>query len=285
MTKKELDSIREQQAAAVARLERKHLKKVLKAVHAQFLRFQKAFIQYGEDAARRDLDKLVANEDLFNALYDLYSETALLQANRTLRDINRSARRLTEEKGFGYNEEWINAIISYLKENLLVKAVVPVTDTTRLMILKILRQAQDQGWGADETARMFANEKLSLARAKLITRTEMVQAANFGDKLAESKSKWELDKTWVSAHDPRTRHSHRLVDGDTIPAQAKFKVPIFRRVGKVDVQIGDDYMTGPGDPGATIGNLANCRCRAVYRARRDENGRLVPKTQTSLIIQ
>lgn len=262
--------------------ERKYLKQVFNALHSDFIRVAKVVREKGIDEARRELDRLVVNEHIAPVLMRLHVDTGVYQANKVLREINASAKDRTEQKGFGFNDEWISAIISFLRHNLL-KLVAGITETTKKQIIDILEEGQKEGWGIDKIAHELESPELTLWRARRIVRTELVKAYSKGHELGKEKSKWETEDTWISAHDVRTRHSHREVDGDVIGEGGKFKVPLYHRIGGADIQTGWDLMTGPGDPNAHIENLANCRCSKVTRAIRDENGRLIPRAQRLMI--
>lgn len=282
MTKEQRQAYSEKSVRRQKLFERKYLKQVFNALHSDFIRVAKVVREKATDEARRELDKLIVNEELMPALMRLHVDAGVYQANKILREINASAKDRSEQKGFGFNAEWINAIVQYLRQNLL-KTVSGITETTKKQIIDILEEGQKQGWGIDKIANELESNELTLARARTIVRTELVKAYNKGHELGKDKSKWETEDTWISAHDNRTRHSHREVDGDRIGTGGKFKVPLYHKVGGVDIQTGWDLMTGPGDPNAHIENLANCRCTKVTRARRDENGRLIPKVKRLMI--
>jgi len=121
---------------------------------------------------------------------------------------------------------------------------------------------------------------VNLARAKLIARTENVQAQFQGEEIGKQSSEWETEDTWISAHDHRVRSSHRKVDGEVIPDGGRFKVDRVRD----GIVIGHDMMKGPGDPNAHIENLANCRCVRSATVVRDERGRLIRKSKNIVAL-
>lgn len=262
--------------------ERKYLKPVFNALHSDFVQTAKVVREKGTDEARRELDRLIVNEDIAPVLLRLHVDVGVYQANKILREINASAKSEVKGIGFGFNGEWIAAIANFFKTTLL-KLVAGITETTRKQIIDILEEGAREGWGIDKIANELESPELTLWRARRIVRTELVKAYSKGHELGKDKSKWETEDIWISVHDARTRHSHKEMDGDKIGTGGKFKVPIYKKVGGVDVQQGFDFMTGPGDPNAHIENLANCRCSKVTRAIRDENGRLIPKVQRLMI--
>jgi hypothetical protein len=260
------------------------------AIHGQIMTIAAIVKEQGTDQARRSLDNIVVNEDLQGVILRLHTDVGVYQANKVLREINASARVIQEAKGggFGHNEEWINAIIAALRVEMISKAS-GITETTKKYIVDILEEGQREGWSIEKIVSQLESPELTLWRARLIVRTELVQAYFKGHQLGAEKSKWETEDTWVSNRDHRRRHSHGVVDGDVITTGGRFKVPVYKTVGGgkgkkgIQMQTGFDLMEGPGDPRASIGNIANCRCTKTTRAKRDEKGDLIPKVKTMSI--
>lgn len=262
------------------RFESTYRREVYLAIRSQILAFTSDLKENGLDFAIKQLDRTILNERIAPVIRDMYVEVGVYFARKGTREINKSLR---EQKGFGFDEGWVQSILQYFKLHLLSKAVMPISATTKQQILDIISTATEEGWGAERIVRELESSDLTLARALNIVRTEMVKAMAYGHELAERTSKWETEETWIATKDHRTRHSHRLMDGETILTGGRFKVPIFKQVGKTDIQIGWDMMKGPGDINASIGNIANCRCTKIVRARRDEAGNLIPKRSVSVI--
>lgn len=61
-----------------------------------------------------------------------------------------------------------------------------------------------------------------------------------------------LSKEWAAVLDDRTRDWHRQANGLIVPIYDKFLV-------------GPDFMLYPGDPTASVANVANCRCSLIYK--------------------
>lgn len=280
MTKAERIAYSEKHVRRAKLFERQFLRPVFDALYSIAQSFTRDMKAHGIDHAKRNLDKTLFNEKLDKVLQDLYVTVGLYQANKSSHEINQSVKGNEIKAGFGFNEEWTKDILEFLKEHVLDKVVLSTSDPSREMIEKILLQGQQEGWSVDQMASQILASDVPLWRAKLIVRTELSMARFIGNELAKRDSKFETEDTWIAAHDHKTRHSHRIVDGDTIGEGGRFKVPIYKRVDKVDIQIGFDVMKGPGDPNASAGNICNCRCTKVTRARRDDNGRLIRKRQT-----
>lgn len=255
----------------IDKLENRFIRPVYRALQKEISEFvSEAKKDFSE--AERNIHTKIGSEQMSNVIRRLWLTVGLFFAKDTKRQIDKS-----EQKGFGINERWIKDIIDYLRTYLLNKAVIPITETTKKQILGALEKGQQEGWGVDRILRELENSDITMNRARVIVRTELVRAMWKGQQLAISESKWLTTETWLSAKDHRTRHSHRLMDGVQIDTGQKFKVPVFKRVGKIDFQVGVDLMSGPGDPSASAGNVINCRCTKTVRAKRDEQGRLIRK--------
>lgn len=281
--------------------ERQHLKAVYTALEVQITPVAETMRSKGIEAAMASLDTVEINAALAPPIRDIYKTVGLYFANKTIWDLNQSAKRgelksqpsssaigyadtSSETKAaFGFNEEFIRDILAFFNQFLLNQAVLPISETTKNQILQIISEGVQKGWGADKIADALQSPELMMWRARLIVRTESNKAMNYGQRLGESKSEWESTKTWIAANDHRTRHSHRLVDDLTLNFSERFMVPIYKG-GKVQIQVGVDLMTGPGDVHAHAANICNCRCTLAFAAKRDENGRLIRKPSVSPIF-
>lgn len=102
-------------------------------------------------------------------------------------------------------------------------------------------------------------EKAIKYRAEVIARTEAMSAVNQGSNEMYRQSiasgalnKQELDRTWLAAHDARTRDSHRRLNGTKEP----FGTPWQGDNGPIMY---------PGDPDATASERIHCRCCITTR--------------------
>lgn len=112
-----------------------------------------------------------------------------------------------------------------------------------------------QGTSIPETARYIA-EKLgarSYADAVRYARTAITGAQNAGRQQAFErgvKLGIKMRRTWVATLDSRTRHEHRMLDGQTVDVDKPFRVE------------GEEIMY-PGDPHAAGHLVWNCRCAVI----------------------
>lgn len=247
-----------------------HINKVLKNQVAGIVSILR---EKGIHAAQSETHKIIMVDGLASALQRLYIFVGIQSAKRVLREVNLSARQKEKKAGFGFDEIWISLIKRFFELYLLEKAVSPISKETRRLILAILEKGITDGWGIDQMADFMTSDSFTMARARLIARTEITKAQFYGEELGVEASEWETEEQWISAHDHRVRSSHRKVDGETIPSGGKFKVDVIRNNVVVDY----DMMKGPGDPEAHVENIIQCRCVRSFVARRDERGRLIPK--------
>lgn len=231
----------------------------------------------------------IHNPQLTKVIEDLYLEVGLRYARmnyvrmkdeQTGNKSNKVIYVLPEYKGFGFNEVWTNFIKQYLQRFLIEKITFDVATTTRDFLLKTLNQAITEGWSVDKTVKELEYLPFLKYQAARIVRTEVGRAANVGTKAQSETFPYEQMKEWISAHDKRVRGvdpedhaSHIGLDGTRINAGDLFKDP---RNG--------DLLDHPGDPRASAESTINCRCTVAYTAKRDANGRLIPKRQSTSVI-
>ena len=275
MNKQAMEKYRSIHSRRMTMFEKMFVPKVYKIIRPQIDQFIEILKTKGEEGAKRWLHKQIMTDGLMDVIMNMYKVIGVYFANSTLTEIRQSAKG-AEEKRFGFNDEWVNAIINYFKAHLL-DMVFNIAETTKQRIFDLLIKANTEGWGVDKIAMELESPEMTLIRSRLIVRTESVKAMRYGNDLAEKKSIWVTDKVWIAAHDHRTRHSHRDIDGAI--ARGKFKVERFRG----NILVGYDMMDGPGDKDASIENLANCRCTDARRAARDERGRLIRKHQNEFV--
>jgi uncharacterized protein with gpF-like domain len=269
--------------------ERQNLKAIFNALHEQIKPVVATLRSHGVDAAMKSIDVIHINKHLAHPIQEIYKDVGLYFANKTIHDLNQSVKEV--KAGFGFNEEFLRAILNYFAQFLLNKVILPISETTKNQILAILTEGMKNGWGAEKIATQLESPELLLWRARLIVRTESNKAMNYGQLLGESKSEWESTKKWIAANDHRTRHSHRFIDDTVVDFKERFHVPIYQSIGGIrgkkkgiEMQTGYDYMTGPGDPHASAGNVCNCRCTISFAAKRDANGRLVRKASAPVLV-
>jgi len=233
------------------------------------------------------LNNNLTNPELSAEIKRLYKTVGLRHANETTRDLKRQERgskfsivMMEEKAGFGFNAEWVQFIIDYLQRHFIEKITFNVNRTLRDYLLGQLNRSITEGMGVDETVRNLSESGFSDMQAARIVRTEVNTAANAGTLAAGETYEYQMLKTWIAVHDNRTRGvdpkdhaSHIGLDKTTIDFEDVF----------VDPRNGDT-LTAPGDPTASAESIINCRCKLGLKPKRDRNGRLIPKRQSTVVI-
>lgn len=236
----------------------------------------------GIQAGYQQLTREVDSGSLGKVIEDLYITVGMRFARHQWRDLlaqKRAAKKPAksvsglETKGFGFNQTWVDFIKNYLFRFLLDKIVYRVSESTREVLLNTLNKAIENGWGIAETIKELEDLPLSRTQAARIVRTEVTRAANTGAMAAGSTFEFEQNKEWIAAEDRRTRGndpedhaSHKGLNGQIVDYNEPF----------TDPRNGDQLMF-PGDPQAKAESTINCRCSVAVIAKRDLDGRLIPK--------
>lgn len=130
-----------------------------------------------------------------------------------------------------------------------------VTEATRKAIFGALQQGMAEGEGIEPlAARINAIfDHADSVRAHMIAQNEALGALNAAaNEYAEHLPEGIVGaKMWLSHHDDRTRPTHRLADGQTVPRNKPFWVGGFP-------------MDHPYDRKAPISEWINCRCDTAF---------------------
>lgn len=240
----------------------------------------------GVSEAMNYLTKDLSNTALAEEVRKLYKDVGLTHAKRVNKDLESEPRSLKsahnyQVKRIGFNTEWIRFVMDYLEQFLFDKITLEVNSTTRDALMRALRKGVDDGLGVDDIIRLLKEWPYARFQAARIVRTEINRAANVGAMAGGSTFKYEQQKEWIAAMDKRTRGSnpkdhanHRELDGNVVN-----ETELFR-----DVRNGDE-LEFPGDPKASAASTVNCRCSVALVAKRDENGKLIPKQSRISIVQ
>lgn len=220
-------------------------------------------------AAISHIDFNIPTDELATIIQNIYIDAGRVFGAKAYQLVKKQG----EQKAMlpmGMNAELVNEIISYFRLNLLNEAVLPISDTMKAWILEKLIEAQKEGRSLQQVADELVKHDFPKNRAILITRTEILKAANKGAINGAKKAGYKTNKIWIAAKDNRTRrlprdaYSHLSMDGITIPIDEAFKVP--KREG------GYDDIQQPGAPDGDAGNTIQCRCTIGFSILRDSNG-------------
>lgn len=195
---------------------------VKQAIKNQLSSFTSDILGYGASTiiTREIADRPIANMDteLWNKelaplINQVYVSAGLDKANQTLSELRRLPKVQKKRTSFGYNDEWTQEILNYFAEHLFDKVVLPISDTTKEYIMKIISKGIDEGWSIDQMVKEIEREDYLDGRVRRILRTESNRAINYGNELAADKFEYQVQKKWVAVHDNRTRHAHLAADG------------------------------------------------------------------------
>jgi uncharacterized protein with gpF-like domain len=220
---------------------------------------------------RRNVIKIV-NSIPFNNM-SLGTYQALINSNVTIPEIKQMYKEIyTNLAKPQYNRSLIKIELDF--ETILMQWL---NDTAGLRIISVHQTLIDsivsviaQGYNDNlSVAEITRNLQKSFgwykAQALRIARTETTTATNYATTLAAENSEFELEKTWISVQDNRTRrppnsvYDHLDMNGVKVDADK----PFFTS--------GEEIMY-PGDPMAKAGNVINCRCKVVYTVKEDADG-------------
>lgn len=235
-----------------------------RAVKSQLSSFTNDLELYGVSAAIANMDVELWNKQLAPVINKLYTEAGVAKANQTLGELRRLPKVQKKRTSFGYNEEWTQSILNYFSAHLFDKVVLPISETTKDYILKIISKGVEEGWSIQRMMEEIEREDYLNGRVRRILRTEANRAINYGAELAADKFEYKTQKRWVAVHDNRTRHAHLAADGQTVDQTGAYTV-------------GGEQLEFPGDPNGSAANTISCRCFSEVVAMRDDKGRLIPK--------
>jgi hypothetical protein len=245
------------------RQERKHAPKIYKAIYKQFIELAER-IEQG-----KDVQTALPYGELGQTIQNLYVETGAYFARWQTRELGAGLKR------FNVSDKWVNEIIEYFRMHLLEQAVLPITETTKAIVLEIMEEATREGWGVDKTVARIkqAGSDISRIRTKLIVRTETGKAANLGKWLAAQDFNYETSKKWITAGDHRVRPQTR---GGGISRTAANHMILNGEVQGLNEGFSNGLQF-PGDPNGGADEVCNCRCTLTFATIKDSQGDPIPK--------
>lgn len=205
--------------------------------------------------AKRGNPQDISSTPIYLVLKELYQTVGPLWAART--GIHRLHSEVKALMPMGFSQRIVDLMKQYYGIDLLNDAEL-MTAYSREVLVKVLSDAAISGISFDQIVReLLVNPEFSEMRARRIARTETVTAANGAAIINAKESGLLMNKEWIAIEDKRTRHTHRAVDGVTIPIDDAFNV-------------GGSLMTQPGVRTQTnglptpAGEVVNCRCTTGF---------------------
>ena len=222
---------------------------------------------------RRNVLKIVDSIKFGNMTQGTYQ--ALIYANVSQQDIKEMYEEIyttlvkpqykRTEKTIKSEIDFKTIITNWLNSNAGLR-IVSVQQTLIESIIGVIQQGYNDNISVADITRNLQNKfGWYKAQALRIARTETTTATNYATTLAAENSDYELEKTWISVQDNRTRRppksmfDHLDMNGVKVDANKPFFV-------------GGEEIMYPGDPNAMAGNVINCRCKIVFTIKEDEDG-------------
>lgn len=261
------------------KIEKYFVPKIFNALKEQINEFLKAIERHGYQYAKGNIFSIVSPLPVAKAIKELYHKSAHLESNFVLNSLRRrkkgnsfdfEVKRSKPKLGLGF-EELAPVIDSYFQIYLLNNSALPITATTRKIIVNHLINEVDRGVPLLTAIENFTDlaitggAPLALSRAVMISKTESTRALSFGGLIGAYMSGVDVDKVWVTSEDEKVRGATSIVP---FPHTA------------LDLQEADmmgSFYNGenikfPGDPDASIENTVNCRCAMFFKEKsRPEN--------------
>jgi len=249
------------------RYENRYVPIVRRAIAAQMEPVVYALRNSGIEIAKLAIG-LIQPGPINRVLKQLYLTITPYEAMREYRKLKRT------KAGFGDpTPEWLALIDKFYEDNVLNKSVQEITETTKKRLRLIFEQGITEGLGIDDIVKLIEDSGLELIRARLIARTEINRAVNYGHNIAVKNVGFVVKKKWVAARDVRTRGAvgddkadHFHMRGQLVEYESPFIDPVSKA-----------KMMFPGDVdlGAQGKDVINCRCVVVHEPQRDADGNLI----------
>lgn len=209
----------------------------------------------GEASHRAQIVKTPDGQDVSDAIEevdDLFFEAALVAA------IRGAAAEFGEvvfnELGVGISFDVFNPVVGEAIQSMAASSSKLIAGSTREKLRATLRQGLEAGESTGDLVkriREVLGPETSAARARTISRTEIVRASNFGTTEAHRQA-GITEREWLATEDENVRSSHAELDGQTRGIDAPFDSPS-----------GAQAMY-PGDFGVAAEDI-NCRCGVIAK--------------------
>jgi len=191
-----------------------------------------------------------------NQIKQMYSEiyTKLIEPQ-----YKRAERQIKAEIDFAtIISEWLNSNAGL--------RIISVHQTLIESIISVIASGYENNLSVADITRNLQNKfGWYKAQALRIARTETTTATNLATVLAAENSEYELEKTWISTQDNRTRrppkstYDHLDMNG----VKVDYDKPFF---------VSGEELEYPGAPNGKAGNIINCRCKVVFTVKEDADG-------------
>ena len=151
-----------------------------------------------------------------------------------------------------YAIDWITNKATKLSQDINSNTLESISDE----VVQAVHDAVAQGYSESETIADIASRIDDVyqfaveTRAERIARTEIIGASNAG-AIDGMKKNGATGKEWLATPDAKTRDTHAALNGTVVKMGEPF-----------EAENGAKLMF-PGDPGADVGEIVNCRCTVL----------------------
>ncbi len=250
------------------KIEKRFVPKMFYAIKIQIELFINAIHEIGYEYAKANIYNIVDPNPVIKVLKELYLKGAYIEGNYVLNYLKSAQKKQLKRASIGLGfEELATVIDEYFRVRLINQSALPITATTRKMIVHHLLSQVDTGIPLDKAILDFIEYALTgggakaLIRANGIIQTESTKVMSFGGLIGAYMSGIDLDKVWVTSDDERVRGFPNY----------------YAKYPHVDLDLSkanllEDFYNGekigfPGDPKASIENTARCRCAMYFKEK------------------
>ena len=221
----------------------------------------------------------ITEPDLQNAYFDVYNKVGKQEGERTGQMLNKQIEQLSKEWTLSnFLSVWGRNLFEWILQNASSR-VVTVKQNFTQYIVAIIANGLLEGKTLPEISKQI-QEYINNPRKRIngktfyrwealrIARTETTAAANYASTVSGAISGVVTEKVWISSDDarvrrpPKSKFNHAAMDGVRVDYNDKFYVS-------------GEFLSYPGDPNASAGNVINCRCSSAVVPKRDRNGNLI----------
>lgn len=241
--------------------------RILNVLKGQVNSFIRYMDEHGYSKAKANIHTIVEFQPVAKVIKSLYQKSAYIESNYVLSYLKDGQKRAPI--GITFND--LGGVVDeYFKIYLLNNSALPITEYTRKLISTHLFDQVDTGVPLDEAIKNFKDLAVtwtgvggrSFNRAKLIAQTETTMAMSFGQLIGAYMSGIDVDKVWVTSEDERVRGywptPHAPFPHTALDLQKTELMGAFYNGEKIKF---------PGDPEASIANVAGCRCSMYFREK------------------
>ena len=209
------------------------------------------------------------SDSLFAVFNNHFKRTAKIFLRRSFNEINKKGIQVPIIKKDKDKDKkrylWLFLLAFIGKES--AKTTEEINGTTKSLIQIIINKGFLAGKTNDEIAKdlvdigLISNKRRAMRAARTETHTIAVHTMNETVKVSGVAN----IKEWITARDERVRvepFDHRAADGEKVGINEMFILT-------------GEPMEYPGDPGGSIGNVANCRCILSYSTNQKSKNRYI----------